>query len=92
MVLSQLSSQNGPTLLLGLLWYILRRYFGTSDTPSLDFKFDLEGQMPVQVMVTLAAQEAYLLFGTVLVRELTLLQGRYPVSRPLILDFTLKVK
>ena len=39
-------------------------------------------------MVKFAAQEAYLLYGTILVHVLTLLQNVYPIT----LDLTFKVK
>ena len=43
-------------------------------------------------MVAFAAQEAYLMFGSILVHVLTLLRDVYTVSHPIILDLTLKVK
>ena len=52
--------------------------------PSLDSEIDIEGQIPVQVMVAFAVQETQLLLLTILVHVLTLLRDviRYPVLWP----------
>ena len=39
-------------------WYMCWRNFGTFGIPSFDPEIDIEGRIPVQVMVAFAAQEA----------------------------------
>ena len=77
MGLNQPSSQNGPQRRLGPFGACVRLTFETPGTPS----FGLEGQIPVQAMVAFAAQEAFLLFGTILPHVLTFLWDviRYPI-------------
>ena len=52
--------------------------------PSLDSEIDIEGQIPVQVMVAFAVQETQVLLLTILVHVLTLLRDviLYPVLWP----------
>ena len=75
------------------LWYTNWRYFDAmSGIPSFDLEFYLEGEMsrPKSCCVKLPWRLAVVWdhFGA----RAVLISGRYPVPRPLILNFTLKVK
>ena len=48
--------------------------------------------MPIEGVVAFAAQEAYLLFETILVNVLTFLRDFNPLSHPITLDLTLQIK